>query len=169
MNRSSRIGIALVTILALTAVPAFAATFVFNAHLSGKAQVPERDTRATGQATLKLSSDQASLEYKINVSNIENVVGVRMHSGTEGTTGAEIAVLFGPVAPGGGRSSGVLTTGTLTAARLVGPMAGRSISDLIVEIQAGRVYVNVVTDDGLAPPDEKPGDFSSGEIRGQIK
>ena len=65
--------------------------------------------------------------------------------------------------------SGVLATGTLTAANLVGPLAGRSIADLVTEIAAGRVYVNLMTDDGLAPSDEKPGDFSSGEMRGQIR
>jgi hypothetical protein len=48
-------------------------------------------------------------------------------------------------------------------------MAGRTIADLIAQIEAGRVYVNVVTDDGAGAPDERPGDFSSGEIRGQVQ
>jgi CHRD domain-containing protein len=169
MTRLSRMGIAVATILALTTVPAFAKTSVFNAHLSGDNEVPARQTHATGQATFTLSTDGTSLQYRINASNIENVVGVRLQLAPAGETGPEIAVLFGPVAPGGGRVTGVLATGILTAPNLIGPMAGRTISDLISEVQAGRVYVNVVTDDGLAPSDQKPGDFSSGEIRGQLQ
>jgi hypothetical protein len=33
----------------------------------------------------------------------------------------------------------------------------------------GPVGVNVHTDDGVDPPDTRPGDFSGGEIRGQIE
>lgn len=168
MKRSSRFSTAIVALFALIATPAFAKP-VYNAHLSGKDEVPVRETRATGQVTFVLSSDQTSLEYRVNVSNIENVVSVRMENAPAGATGPEIATLFGPVAPGSGRASGKLTTGTLTAANLVGPMVGRTIADLIAEIEAGRIYVNVITDDGAGAPDEKPGDFSSGEIRGQVK
>lgn len=169
MTQSSRIGIAVVAMLALIAAPTFAKTSVFNAHLSGKDEVPERTTHATGQATFTLNTDGTALEFRINVSNIENVVAVRLENAPAGATGPEVAVLYGPVAAGGGKASGLLARGALSAANLVGPMAGRTISDLVSEIQAGRVYVNVVTDDGLAPPDQKPGDFSSGEIRGQIQ
>ena len=156
--------------LMLIAGPALAAKpTVFSAHLSGKNEVPARETNATGQAKFMVSEDQLSVEFKINASSIDNVVSVRLENAAAGSVGPEIAVLYGPVAPGGGRQSGQLAVGTLTAANLVGPMTGRTIADLVAEIQAGRVYVNILTDDGLAPPDEKPGDFSTGEIRGQIQ
>jgi hypothetical protein len=154
--------------LALSAAPAFAKES-FTTHLSGKEEVPVRETRATGQATFTLSSDGTALQFRINVSNIENVVVVRMENAPLGATGPEVAILHGPVAPGGGKVNGPLAFGTLTTTNLVGPMAGRTIADLVAEIQAGRIYLNVVTDDGLAPADQKPGDFSSGEIRGQIQ
>ena len=170
MNRSARIGAAVVAMLALTAAPAFAAKKVsFNTHLSGKEEVPVRETNATGQATFTLSSDGTALQFRINVSNIENVVAVRMENAPLGATGPEVAILYGPVAPGGGKANGPLATGTLAATNLVGPMAGKTITDLVAEIEAGRIYLNVLTDDGQAPSDEKPGDFSSGEIRGQIQ
>lgn len=168
MTRITRITVAVAALLALAAAPALAAS-VFNAHLSGSSEVPVRTTQATGQATFKLSADGTTLEYRINVSNIENVVAARLYLAPVGATGPEIAVLFGPVAPGGGKSSGVLATGVLTSANLVGPMAGRSISDLATQFRAGQVYLNVETDDGQAPTDQKSGDFSSGEIRGQIQ
>jgi len=168
MTRSSRIGAAVVAMLALSAAPAFAKES-FNTHLTGKEEVPVRETRATGQASFTLSSDGTALQFRINVSNIENVVAVRMENAPLGATGPEVAILYGPVAPGGGKATGPLAFGTLTSTNLVGPMAGRTIADLVAEIQAGRIYLNVVTDDGLAPADQKPGDFSSGEIRGQVQ
>jgi hypothetical protein len=167
MTRSSQIGFAVAALLALISTPAFAKT-TFNAHLTGKNEVPVRETRANGQALFTLSSDGTTMQYKIILSNIENVVSVRLENGAAGATGPEIAVLYGPAAPGGGKVNGQFATGTLAAANLVGPLAGRTIADLVTEIQAGRVYVNVVTDDGVGPTNEKPGDFSSGEIRGQL-
>jgi len=32
----------------------------------------------------------------------------------------------------------------------------------------GGAYVNIHTDDGIAPPNTGPGDFPGGEIRGQL-
>ena len=167
MTRSSRIGLTVAALLFVIAAPAVAKN-MFNAHLSGKSSVPARETHANGQAMFTLSSDGTTLQYKIILNNIENVVGVRLENAATGVTGPEIAVLYGPAAPGGGKVSGPFATGTLSATNLVGPMAGRTIADLVVEIQAGRVYVNVLTDDGVGAPNEKPGDFSSGEIRGQL-
>ena len=167
MIKASRIGFAVVAMLALIAAPAFAKT-VFNTHLSGKDQVPSRETKATGQAQLALTSDGTSLDFRVNVANIENVVAVRLANAPTGATGPDVAVLFGPVAPGGGKSTGILAKGTLTTTNLIGTMAGKTIADLVAEIEAGRIYITVVTDDGVGVPDERPGDFSSGEIRGQF-
>jgi hypothetical protein len=35
-------------------------------------------------------------------------------------------------------------------------------------MQSGNTYVNVHTNDGVAPTNTGPGDFPGGEIRGQI-
>ena len=77
--------------------------------------------------------------------------------------------LYGNAAPGGGRHDGVLSTGTLTAANLVGPLAGRPFSDLIDLIQSGNAYANVHTNDGIGAANTGPGDFQVGEIRGQLR
>jgi hypothetical protein len=154
-------------LLFVISAPALAKT-MFNSHLSGKNEVPARETKANGQAMFSVSSDGTTLQYKVILSNIENVVGVRLENAPAGATGPEIAVLYGPAAPGGGKVSGPFATGTLSATNLVGPLAGKTIADLVTEIEAGRVYVNVLTDDGVGSPNEKPGDFSTGEIRGQL-
>jgi glucose/arabinose dehydrogenase len=141
----------------------------FKTHLTGAEESTPRDTRAQGQATFELSEDGTELHYKLNVANIENVIASHIHLGPEGEDGPVVAFLFGPASPGGGRSSGVLAEGTITAADLTGPLAGQPLSALLDAMRAGNTYVNVHTSDGIAPPNTGPGDFPGGEIRGQIE
>ena len=82
--------------------------------------------------------------------------------------GPVVAFLYGTVPPGGGPERGVLSTGTITASNLIGPLAGHPLSDLVAAIIDGMAYVNVHTDDGVAPANTGPGDFPGGEIRGQM-
>ena len=141
----------------------------FGAHLTGDDEVPANASLAQGQAIFHLSKDGTSLEYKLIVANINNVVASHIHVGAVGVNGPVVAFLYGPAAPGGGRTDGVLAEGTITAANLVGPLAGHPLSDLIDAMRAGNTYVNVHTNDGVAPPNTGPGDFPGGEVRGQIQ
>jgi hypothetical protein len=73
-----------------------------------------------------------------------------------------------PGALGSGRHDGVLAEGTITAANLVGALAGHPLSDLLAAIADGRTYVNVHTNDGVDGVNTGPGDFPGGEVRGQL-
>jgi hypothetical protein len=137
-------------------------------HLHGGEEVPPRDTRATGEAIFHLSKDGTALHYRLIAANIENVVAAHIHVGPAGVNGPIVAFLFGPAAPGGGRTDGVLSQGTITAVNLVGPLAGQPLSALITQLEAGNAYVNVHTNDGVDPINTGPGDFPGGEVRGQI-
>jgi hypothetical protein len=140
----------------------------YHTALTGDEEVPPRDTPAKGQAILRLSLDGTVLYYTLIVTNIRNVFQAHIHLGAAGVNGPVVAFLFGPAPPGGGRTNGVLAQGSITAADLVGPLAGQPLSALIVQVEAGQTYVNVHTNDGVAPPNTGPGDFPGGEIRGQI-
>jgi hypothetical protein len=140
----------------------------FFAHLSGDEEVPPRETRAVGQAVFQVSDDGTEIAYTLIVANIENVVAAHIHVAPVGVNGPIVAFLAGPFPPGGGRFDGVLAQGTITAADLIGPLAEHPLSDLVNAIEAGNTYVNVHTDDGVAPPNTGPGDFPGGEVRGQI-
>ena len=140
----------------------------FRAHLSGDQEVPERLTNATGQALFRLSSDGTELKYRLIVANIDNVFGAHIHLGPQGSNGPVAVFLFGSVPPGGGRIDGVLAEGTITSGDLVGPLAGQDLSVLLASMETGGTYVNVHTSDGIPPNNSGPGDFASGEVRGQI-
>jgi hypothetical protein len=139
----------------------------FVAHLDGASEVPARDTRAEGELKLQLSPDGQSIEYRIIASNIDNVFMSHIHLAAVGKNGGIVVFLFGPVAPGGGRTDGVLATGTITAANLINKLKGHPLSDLIDSIRVGHAYANVHTSNGSGTPG--PGNFPTGEIRGQIR
>lgn len=129
----------------------------YVAHLSGDEEVPPRDTRAQGQAIFHLSKDGTVLAYKLIATNIENVFGAHIHSGARGTNGPVVVGLFaGPA--GGGRTTGILAQGEIAATPA-----------LIALLDSGNAYVNVHTNDGVAPANTGPGDFPGGEIRGQVR
>lgn len=151
--------------------PAGAAVSVpvnYSVHLGGHHEVPARPTQAQGQAIFQLSPDGTELSYRLIASNIENVVAAHIHLGQPTENGPIVAFLYGNVAAGGGRNSGVLATGTITAANLIGPLAGQPLSALIAAIEAGNAYVNVHTNDGIDPINTGAGDFPGGEIRAQL-
>jgi CHRD domain len=140
----------------------------FSTHMHGHLETPARPTDAQGQLILKVSDDRQSIEYKLVASNISNVTASHIHQGPVGLAGPPVVFLYGPAPAGGGRHNGVLATGTITAANLIGPLANQPLSALLSLIQNGNAYANVHTNDGIAPTDTGPGDFPLGEIRGQV-
>jgi hypothetical protein len=132
----------------------------FRTHLTGAEEVPAVQTRAQGQAVFQLSRDGTELSYRLIVANIQDVLMSHIHMAPAGTNGGVVVWLYPSGPPPQlieGRVSGVLATGTITAADLTGALAGQPLSALVDAIRAGNTYVNVHTS---AVP--------SGEIRGQI-
>lgn len=146
----------------------------FGTALSGDEEVPARDTRARGSATFQLSAAGDAITYRLIVANIENVFQAHIHLAAAGTNGGIVVWLYPSTAPvpgplGGGRIDGVIAEGTITAANLTGALAGQPLSALVTQLINGNAYVNVHTNDGVAPTNTGPGDFPGGEIRGQIE
>ena len=171
-SRSQVIALAGVLPCLLIADPAVAeppAAKNFVTHLTGAEEVPERDCPGQGQAVFQLSKDGNELKYKLIASNIDNVVAAHIHLAPAGVNGDVVLFLFGNAPTAGGRHDGVLGEGTATAADLVGPLSGDPLSDLVTNMRAGNAYVNVHTNDGVAPTNTGCGDFPGGEIRGQIE
>jgi hypothetical protein len=162
MRRRSVLAVAtLVAALGLAAAGGAVGTPAAHvAPLSGAEEVPLNDSKARGIGVVKLSSDGKSLSYKLNVANIQNVTQAHIHMAPVGVNGPIVAWLY-PAAPPAmlipGRSDGKLASGTITAANLVGPLAGQPLQALVDAIRSGNAYVNVHTSQ-----------FPPGEIRGQL-
>lgn len=132
------------------------------------------NSNAVGTAVFQLNDDGTALSYKLIVANIDNAFMAHIHRAAAGSNGGIVVWLYpstavapGPV--GGGRLQGVIAEGTITAANLVGSLSGQPLSALIDLLENGGAYVNVHTNDGVAPANTGPGDFPGGEVRGQIE
>lgn len=165
-------------------------------HLSGGQEVftgspSPADSHAQGQAIFDIAADQQSFDYRLMVANIENVVQAHIHCAPAGVNGPIIVWLYpdpsstaalpGPT----GRHDGVLVAGTVnnTVDPPSPPPSGNhvtpttnpacpggvaSFADVLARIREGNAYVNVHTNNGVAPTNEGSGDFIGGEVRGQF-
>jgi hypothetical protein len=147
----------------------------WSQHANGSMEVPARDSQGQAQLILHLSKDGNSLDYKLNAANIDNVFMAHIHMAPPGTNGGIVVWLYPSTTPGapgplgaGPIDPGTIAEGTITAANLVGALAGHPLSDLVHALDNGNAYVNLHTNDGVAPTNTGPGDFPGGEIRGDI-
>ncbi|WP_089607438.1 CHRD domain-containing protein [Bacillus cereus] len=129
---------------------------MFFAKLRGRNEVPPVETDARGQAFFKLSRDELSLKFKLELFDIGNVVVAHLHLGAKGTNGPVVAFLFGPMTNPVSIECATFT-GMITQEDLVGPLVGQTLDALVNEIIAGNIYINVHT---VQHP--------NGEIRGQL-
>ena len=157
-----------VLVIASVAYASPAASQNFAVPLSGREEVPPRDTNARGVATFKLSEDGTELSYKLNVANIENVFAAHIHCGAVGVNGPVGVTLFMGT-PGGGRVDGTLAEGTITVPDPGNGCGWADLAAVVAALNSGNTYVNVHTNDGVPPPNTGSGDFPGGEIRGQVK
>ena len=169
MKRSLGVLAALmVSVAAMTlAGPASAEGGIFRASLSGAEEVPARDTLARGQAIFRPSGN-GLLQYRLIVANIRNVVASHIHCAPEGVNGPVGVTLFSGGVPGSGVVNGPLASGTITAPDPGNGCGWVDLTDVLEAIASGDTYVNVHTNDGVAPTNTGAGDFPGGEIRGQI-
>ncbi|MCA1668641.1 MAG: CHRD domain-containing protein [Thermomicrobia bacterium] len=127
----------------------------YAATLSSGDEVPLTDTGTYGWAMLHINADGQSMSYTLWVNAIDNPVAAHIHVGGMGVSGPVVVALYSGknVGPFGG----VLSSGTITAQNLDGPLKGKTMDDLFAAMKSGGAYVNVHTE-------KHPG----GETRGQI-
>ena len=125
-----------------------------RARLSGDQEVPSVDTTARGQATLFFNPGSSGpLNFRVNVSNIQDVSVAHLHCGASGENGPVVAILYeGPtVSPNGILAQGAISGGALLTVCVDDFL---NLSGLLL---ANQTYVDVHTLDNLA-----------GEMRGQV-
>jgi hypothetical protein len=143
-------------------------TLNFGAILSGSEEVPPVSTEARGTAQFQVKRAGADMEFRLIVANIENVTQAHIHCGPQGANGPVVLWLYPPAPPAvliPGRSDGILSHGTATAAEVIArpdspacPGGVASMADLLAKMHTGGTYVNVHTSA-----------YPAGEIRGQIQ
>jgi hypothetical protein len=109
-------------------------------NLSGSEEVPPVQTAATGVAEFIPGED--SVAYSVNATNIEGVTAGHIHLGKQGENGPVVVTLFKYDSP----MNEVSETGTFTADKLEGPLAGKQLSDLAIAGANGTLYVNINTE-----------------------
>ena len=141
----------------------------FEATLTGASEVPANASTATGTAEFTVN-DNGTISYQIEVNTLRNVFAGHIHGPAATTANAPVLVtLF----PGPGQAvpialaNGVLVQGSFGAAQIAN--AAVSLDSLLTIMRNGNSYVNLHTNDGVAPTNTGPGDLASGEIRGQIR
>ena len=160
---------------------------IMGTHLSGDEEVLATSptpavSEAQGQAIFRING--TIVEFRLIASNIHNVIMSHIHCDITGANGPIAQWLFpqttgGPQLPNPGLvdQDGVLATGTINLAGVNCPTdtaPGGSANPangvpLLTAMRNGWTYVNVHTNDGVAPANTGPGDFPGGEIRGQLE
>lgn len=128
----------------------------FSATLVGAEEVPPVTTAAAGTASFTLSQGNDTLFVNISVNGLSNVRFGHFHQAARGSNGPVVTdLVLAPTLVG--VQNGRIGRQFITAANLVGGLAGQPLSALVTLINAGSIYVNLHTDQ-----------FPGGELRGQV-
>jgi len=159
---------------------------IMGTHLTGNEEplpVDPSPSLSAGQGQAIFRINGTVLEFRFVASNIHNVIMAHIHCDIPGSNGPIAQWLFpntgtGPAlnAPGIVDQDGVLASGTVDIAGVNCPVeaAPGGLTNpangvpLLTAMRNGWTYVNVHTNDGVAPTNTGPGDFPGGEIRGQL-
>jgi CHRD domain len=129
-------------------------------QMTGESQPKQVTTNANGVAMFTQAGE--NVRFVLLVSKLENVTEAHIHRGAEGESGPPVVWLYPSTSATEGQQfsgqfDGVLASGTFDVNDLVGPLQGKSLSELATAIRTGEAYVNVHTEE-----------YPDGEIRGQL-
>ena len=139
-------GLIVFTAILLQPLPSNAQTEL-GASIDRAQEVPPIPT-AAGSATFSTNGDGTELTYEIQVWGIPGVAAAHFHNAAMGENGGVVRELLGDFEDDAWVSAGVWSSDEADQ-----PMT----SDLVDELNAGNIYINVHT-----------ADYGPGEIRGQI-
>ena len=122
--------------------------------LTGMEEVPPVNTNSTGIALFELLNNH--IDFKVNVTNLDNIKSAQIHIGEFGQNGEIIVSLLKSLSHVDVQN-GTLVEGQVTSSDLVGPLKGKTINELVRLFNNTKTYVNIHTEQ-----------YPNGEIRGQV-
>ena len=145
-----------------------------SVHLTGDLEVPANASAGQGSASFHLSEDGTSVDYKLNVANIENVVAAHIHLGGVPGVNGGVGVWLFPSSTAGNGPAGLAAVSTAASRRGRSPprtSSARSRLDGRAGVGADRERRRL-----RQRPHERrrgaggtgPGDLPAGEIRGDL-
>ncbi len=136
-------------LLALGAGAVFAQSAEKSVNLTGAEEATPVTTTATGKFTYTVSADKITWRLQATGTGL---TAAHIHLAAKGAAGPIVANLVA-----GAGVATIDTTGTATAAELLGPLQGKTFADFVAALNAGTLYVNVHSQAN-----------AGGEIRGQL-
>ncbi|MDI1325044.1 MAG: CHRD domain-containing protein [Algoriphagus sp.] len=127
----------------------------YGAFLIGTEEIPSVVSPGSGAARIT-EIDGNTLKFEIRVANTTGILFAHLHKAPAGSNGGVVVTLIPSQSPSP-LSNGLIAEGIIDASMLSGSLAGKSIADLVKELETGKIYVNVHTSAN-----------QSGELRGQV-
>ncbi len=112
--------------------------------------IPATKATDSGEADFKLSKDGDTIHFVLRARDVENATMGHIHAvGPGGGPGAIIAWLYPTTGESPevkeGKTTGVLSQGTIDASKLEGPMKGKTVKELYELIENGKAGIAVHT------------------------
>lgn len=112
--------------------------------------LPGTKAKDSGEADFTLAKDGTTIHYVVRARNVEDATMGHVHEvGPGGAPGAILAWLYPTTgeAPSlkAGKTTGVLAEGTIDAAKLAGPLKGKTVKELYEMIEQGKAGIAVHT------------------------
>ncbi len=127
----------------------------YGAFLIGTEEVPSVASPGSGAARIT-QVDGNMLKFEIRVANTTGIIFAHLHNAPAGSNGGVVVTLIPNQSPSP-LSNGLIAVGTIDSSMLSGSLAGKTIADLVKELEMGKIYVNVHTSANRG-----------GELRGQV-
>ncbi len=112
--------------------------------------IPATKATDSGEADFTLSKDGKTIHFVLRARNVENATMGHIHAvGPGGGPGAIIAWLYPTTGESPmvkeGKTTGVLSEGTIDASKLAGPLKGKTVKELYELIEHGTAGIAVHT------------------------
>ena len=112
----------------------------YSTPLTGMEEVPPVNTNSTGIALFELINNY--IDLRVNVSNLDDITAAHLHLGEFGQNGEIIAPVLKSSTPVDVHN-GTLVEGKVTSAELIGPLTGKTITELVQLFNNRQTYVNI--------------------------